>query len=400
MPYLLHTKKNPSELVRSTMHDVKNAASFLEHFSILCRDIISLIVIFSISLGVNFLNTLLISFIFLIFASIYFYFVKPLIKRKAATNQALENNIIKLLYETYSSIKDIKILSKENDVKINFNNKVGTYEKNRFFFDINNRFPRIVMEISAITLIILISTYYYFIYQNADNLFNILSVYVVLIVRFIPAFNSLTLSYGFLKMFTPSINFLSNELKNIQETKNIDEQKSEKFSIIDGTEEKFLKIENLSFKYPETEKFTLKDVSFTFNKGDVVGLMGSTGSGKTTLFHLMLGLLKPTYGKVLFKGNNIIKNLKDWRKEIGYISQDVFLIDSSIKENITFNEDDKTNNLLLSKAVEISQLENKIITLPQGLNTKRECAWFRIVRWRRQRIAIARTLYRIQILFF
>ena len=52
--------------------------------------------------------------------------------------------------------------------------------------------------------------------------------------------------------------------------------------------------------------------------------MGSTGSGKTTLFHLMLGLLKPTYGKVLFKGNNIIKNLKDWRKEIGYISQDVF----------------------------------------------------------------------------
>ena len=224
-----------------------------------------------------------------------------MIKRKAATNQALENNIIKLLYETYSSIKDIKILSKENDVKINFNNKVGTYEKNRFFFDINNRFPRIVMEISAITLIILISTYYYFIYQNADNLFNILSVYVVLIVRFIPAFNSLTLSYGFLKMFTPSINFLSNELKNIQETKNIDEQKSEKFSIIDGTEEKFLKIENLSFKYPETEKFTLKDVSFTFNKGDVVGLMGSTGSGKTTLFHLMLGLLKPTYGKVYLK---------------------------------------------------------------------------------------------------
>ena len=195
-------------------------------------------------------------------------------------------------------------------------------------------------------------------------------------------------------MFTPSINFLSNELKNIQETKNIDEQKSEKFSIINGTEEKFLKIENLSFKYPGTEKFTLKDVSFTFNKGDVVGLMGSTGSGKTTLFHLMLGLLKPTYGKVLFKGNNIIKNLKDWRKEIGYISQDVFLIDSSIKENITFNEDDKTNNLLLSKAVEISQLENKIITLPQGLNTRVGVHGLELSGGERQRIAIARTLYK------
>ena len=117
------------------------------------------------------------------------------------------------------------------------------------------------MEIFAITLIILISTYYFFTYKNTENLFNILSVYVVLIVRFIPAFNSLTLSYGLLKMFTPSINFLSIELQIIKKFKSNKNYETELLDERNFRETDFIKLVNISFKYPGSKKSTLIDVN-------------------------------------------------------------------------------------------------------------------------------------------
>ncbi len=394
MPYLKHTKKNPSELVRTTLHDVRHTASYLEFVSILARDVVALFVILIIMLSVNILNAILIFSFFLILILFYFSFMKPKIRSWGKLNQEISSKIIKTLYESYGSIKDIKILSKEQEVKDKFYEKINKYETNHFFWDLSNKFPKIILEIIAVTLILLISYIYYYIYKDTQTLFNLLSVYVVLVIRFIPAFNSLTTSFGYLRMFSPSVEFISKELNNINKDRysqnlNIFQKNDEHFN------NEFIKISNLSFKYPNSNFKSLENISLKINKGSIVGIMGPTGSGKTTFFHLMLGLISPEKGNIFFEGKSIFTDIDLWRKETGHISQNIFLLDDTIKNNITFNlsnnEDDEKR---LAQAIEIANLNDKLDSLPKGLETRVGVDGLELSGGERQRIAIARTLYK------
>jgi hypothetical protein len=261
MPYLKHTKKNPSELVRATLQDVRHTSSYLEFVSTIARDIVALLVILIIMLTVNFLNAILIFSFFLILVLFYFSFMKPKIKNWGKLNQEISNKIIKTLYESYGSIKDIKILSKEQEVKSKFYEKINQYQTNLFFWDLSNKYPKIILEVISITLILLISYIYYYIYKDTQALFNLLSVYVVLVIRFIPAFNSLTTSFGYIRIFSPSVEFIEKELNNINKEKNIKSLTTFESSDKHYSNE-FIKINNLSFRYPSSEYKSLEDISF------------------------------------------------------------------------------------------------------------------------------------------
>ena len=108
---------------------------------------------------------------------------------------------------------------------------------------------------------------------------------MVLVIRFIPAFNSLTTSFGYLKIFSPSVEFIEKELNNINKEKN--KKSSTTFETVDKQySSEFIKINNLSFRYPNSELKSLENISLKIDKGSIVGIMGPTGSGKTTFFHL------------------------------------------------------------------------------------------------------------------
>ena len=394
MPYLKHTKKNPSELVRATLQDVRQTSSYLDFLSIMARDIVALLVILIIMVTVNFLNAILIFSFFSILILFYFSVMKPKIRNWGKLNQEISSKIIKSLYESYGSIKDIKILSKEQEVKSKFYEKINKYQTNLFFWDLSNKYPKIILEVISISLILLISYIYYYIYKDTQTLFNLLSVYVVLVIRFIPAFNSLTTSFGYLRIFSPSVEFIEKELNNINKEKNIKSLTT--FETLDKQySSEFIKINNLSFRYPNSKLKSLENISLKIEKGSIVGIMGSTGSGKTTFFHLLLGLVNPEKGNIFFKGKSIFANIDLWRKETGHISQNIFLLDDTIKNNITFNlsnsEDDATR---LKEAIEIAQLNEKLVSLPKGLETRVGVDGLELSGGERQRIAIARTLYK------
>ena len=263
-----------------------------------------------------------------------------------------------------------------------------------FFWDLSNKYPKIILEIIAISLILLISYIYYYVYKDTQTLFNLLSVYVVLVIRFIPAFNSLTTSFGYLRIFSPSVEFIEKELNNINKEKNIKSLTT--FETLDKQySSEFIKINNLSFRYPNSELKSLENISLKIDKGSIVGIMGPTGSGKTTFFHLLLGLINPEKGNIFFKGKSIFANIDLWRKETGHISQNIFLLDDTIKNNITFNlSNSKDDATRLKEAIEIAQLNEKLISLPKGLETRVGVDGLELSGGERQRIAIARTLYK------
>lgn len=155
-------------------------------------------------------------------------------------------------------------------------------------------------------------------------------------------------------------------------------------------------LDRIQYRYPGSDKLRLSDVSFTVRAGERIGIVGSTGSGKTTLADVILGLLRPSEGRILVDGKEIDgSNLQAWQQTVGYVPQDIFLTDSSIAMNIAFGvaEADIDFDRLKSSAT-IAQLEDFITAeLPNGFQTTVGERGVRLSGGQKQRIGIARALY-------
>ena len=128
--------------------------------------------------------------------------------------------------------------------------------------------------------------------------------------------------------------------------------------------------------------------------GQTVGIIGPSGSGKTTLINIILGLIEPDSGETKLDNLSIYENLSEWRKSIGYVPQDTYLLDSSIKNNIAFGlEDNEINMVRINEAILISQTKILIDSLPQGIETVVGDRGVKLSGGQRQRIGIARALY-------
>jgi ABC-type bacteriocin/lantibiotic exporter with double-glycine peptidase domain len=169
-------------------------------------------------------------------------------------------------------------------------------------------------------------------------------------MRFAPAFSSITTSVYYMKLFEPTIDLIFLELKNIENTEinNLKNINTDVSKLSNDLEKNFIFLNNISFSYPGSKLVPIKNITMNIEKGSIVGITGQTGAGKSTLFHLMLGLLIPRQGNIFYKGKNIFADLSAWRKEIGYISQNIYLVDGSIKKNISFNFFKASINQLLN----------------------------------------------------
>ena len=151
---------------------------------------------------------------------------------------------------------------------------------------------------------------------------------------------------------------------------------------------------NVSFKYSGSNKLILDNIKFSIDAGSIIGIIGESGSGKTTLINLLLGLLKPTDGSIKIDNLNMLQNLSAWQNHIGYVPQDVYLIDDTIRKNIAFAlPESRINNAALELAIKKSKLDKLINNLEKGYNTQIGEFGDRLSGGQKQRISIARALY-------
>jgi ATP-binding cassette, subfamily B, bacterial PglK len=155
-----------------------------------------------------------------------------------------------------------------------------------------------------------------------------------------------------------------------------------------------LRLNKVSFTYPNREEAVLKEINLEIRWGESVGLVGPSGTGKSTLVDIILGLLKPSAGQVLIDGKDIFQNLEYWHKKIGYVPQNVYLRDDTIKSNIALGlPETEINQIALQRAISLSKVDKFIESLPDGLETIVGEQGVQLSGGQRQCIGIARALY-------
>ena len=395
--YLYHLENNPSILSRNISDEIQGLYTYFFNLSALLRETSVILIIFLFLIFVNF-NITLIILIFLFVASfLYIKFIKPYLNSKASINQQMRKTTTQIIFETFGSIKDLKVLNKENEIIDLFTKKINVYEKNLLYFSYFEKLPRIFLEFFSISLISLICLFYMKSDQNYNILIPTLSLLAVSFMRFAPAFGSIIQSIYYMKLFEPTVDLIFSELKNIEKSQIYNSKELSKYSRNENIvlEKNCLVLDKITFSYPGNKSKIINNISINISRGSIVGIVGQTGAGKSTLFHLMLGLLKPQQGNIFYDGKNIFADLHAWREEIGYISQNIYLLDESIKKNITFNFIDENCDIMkLRDAIKIAGLEDKVNSLEKGVDSKVGVEGLKFSGGERQRIGIARAVYK------
>lgn len=400
--YQNHLSRSPSELTRDTTYSVQSFGYYIFHFIVLFREIFATFFIVLLLLYIKPIIVIL-SGVFLFGLS--FLFIKKFkktIETKASENQNLNNIFTKFVHNTFSSIKDVKILKKELEVLKNFKSQIYKFEDNLFFFQTLEKLPKVILEIFSVAFILILCVTIFSVIENQTEQFALLSLFVVAIIRMLPSITAINASINYLRIFEPSLNTLRSEYKkNIDLNENIKKINfKEIYKNEIDTRKDLIVVEDLNFGYMENY-LNLKNLNLKISEGEMNCIVGVTGSGKSTLFNTMLGLLKPQKGNIFYKNKNIFNNLSHWYDEISLVSQEPYLFESTIENNITFNvSDDLVDNFKLQKAIKITELSETISKLPQGLKTLVSNHGINLSGGEKQRIALARAIYKDSSIFF
>ena len=217
-------------------------------------------------------------------------------------------------------------------------------------------------------------------------------MYTVASIKIIPAINKISLSFSKIKFFSPSLNLINDQFSFFESFILEDKNSKNEISIDKSTKITF---EEVSFTYKKDAIFNINNISTNFHLNQNLGLVGPSGAGKTTLINLITGLIKPTNGVIKINNENISSCISSWRNCIGYVPQDVYLMDDSIKKNIAFGIEEKDIDFeKVKKVAKIAQIHDFILSSESGFETLVGDRGIRISGGQKQRIGIARALYR------
>lgn len=319
---------------------------------------------------------------------IYDIFFKKLLdsQSRAITDSSVQ--VTKTVNESIQGLKEIKILGKQNFFEDILKENVDIYAKNNIYADLIRTQPKHIIELIFVIAFTLAVVFFTPLQNDFQSLIPTLGVFLFAAIRLMPTLNQMLASVNVLRIGYYPTTLLFEDMTTKQDL----EEDDYKANILkDGFTSMLLK--NVFFSYKNDKEHQLNGISLQVDKNKSIGLFGQSGSGKTTLVDVMLGLLEPSKGEIHLN-NKIVKNNKEFRNLVAYIPQDIFIINDSVKNNITLTgRDEVIDDVLLEDVVLRSRLKEVINNLPEGINTNIGERGVKLSGGQKQRIAIARALY-------
>ena len=391
--YEFHLLRNSADLIKNITTEAARTIQLIFNFVNLFKESLIMIFIFITLFLVDPFITGFIFINFVIFASIFFLASKAgSIKRGKEIQQAW-GFTLKILNQSLGSIKILKIFNKEKFMIDLFKKQISLIQNKNFVQAFLVTLPRLFLELVAIFVIVSISIVYIFLNKPVENFLPLISLIVVAAARLIPSFNIISRALTNIKFQLPSLDLIVKEIDLFEKSQ------SENQNLNDVNEntnlfKNLLEIKNIKFAYPNTDKLILKNFSFKIKKGDFVGISGNSGAGKSTLIDLISGLLNPQNGEILLDNTNIKKYRHIWKNKIGYVPQDTYLLDETIKNNIAFGENiNDFNQSRFKKSIELARLDSLVNSFDEKENNIVGEKGIQLSGGQRQRIGIARALY-------
>ena len=394
-PYLFHIKANSGKLINNVAKEVPNFSHALIAIITILSEIIILFGILIFLVLIEPKGTVIVFLVTLIAGLLYYLSFKKKIFQLGKDRHELDKSFMANLQQGLKAIKIIKIFSKENrfvDIFDKYNVKSSEKIYQQMFLA---KIPRLYFEIVAVVTLVLFS--YILINQINDlkEILPILAVFGAAAVRVMPSGNRILTALSNVRFILPVFDLLKYELNKTNDSEKYLKQKENREITNNQINfESKIKFKNLSFSYPDANSNALKDINIEIKKGNIFGIMGKSGSGKSTMLDLLLGLIKPSKGNITVDDQNIWKNLESWKNLVGYVPQSLSFIDDTIKKNIAFGLDEQEiNSSNLNKSINDSDLNGFIKTLNKGIDTHIGEEGLKVSGGQRQRIALARALY-------
>ncbi|MBS6396786.1 MAG: ABC transporter ATP-binding protein [Clostridiales bacterium] len=390
-PYTFHLEKNSSEILRSVTSDVNSLYDLIMDGIDLTSNllIISMLAVFLIYTDP--VITVIVVLLLGICSVIYFLLMRRRTVSYGRQNQIYNSRMIQAVNQALGGIKEIKILAREDYF-------VKAYEENgRFYASSLKRsqlfqyMPKCLIETVCVCGVL--GALLLKLYTGAEirELVPQLSVFAVAAFRLLPSVNQTNQLISRILFLRPSIDRIYEDLQEAGYKKG-EKPSGEDFARL--PQAKTIRLEHVSFRYPGTDRDILKDVSAELPLKASIGFVGSSGSGKTTFIDILLGLLCPDSGRVCYGEENIRDYPKSWGRKLGYIPQNIYLADDTIRRNIAFGiPDSRIEDEKVWKALENAQLSDFVKDLETGLDTRIGESGVRLSGGQRQRIGIARALY-------
>lgn len=391
-PYTFHLQRNTAELLRNANGEATEVISsvVLPIFA-LALEGLTIVAIMLVLLVREPMISLLAFAMLAGTTAVFMRVIRTRMRVYGTEMHQRRTDMIRIVNEGLGGIKITKVLGRERHFGDAYASEAREYAEAGRFRQLAADLPRLYLESAAILGVLGVAALLLAQHRPAQSIIPVLSLFAVAVVRMVPSFNRVTGAVGTLRYGRHSLRTVYADLAQLEGEGGARVVRERTGAT---TFEHGIRFDDVSFRYPGAPRPSLHHVSLEIRKGATIGLVGPTGSGKTTLVDLVLGLLSPTGGRILTDGRDVHDDIRAWQDRVGYVPQDVYLTDDTIRRNVALGiADDEIDDAAVARAVEAAQMTAFVASLPDGIETIVGERGVRLSGGQRQRIGIARALY-------
>lgn len=391
--YEFYLNADTAVVQRSITSDVNNMyALILALLQLMSDGVVSLFVI-CYCFATSGTMTILIAAVLVVLMLIIKRVLKPIMYKAGKDNQDYYSGLFKWISQTVQGIKEVKVTGKEQYFVSEYIKCGKGYVDAVQRYSLYNNVPKLLIETVCIATMVGYMIFLVLTGVPTENMLDMFGTLAAAAFILLPCVNRINNQINSIAYFEPFFMGVSDNLQ--------DEISGEKVDLSFATDEEeklpvqqSIELRDITYAYPNTDKLIFDHADMTIPVGASVGIVGTSGAGKSTVVDILLGLLEVQTGRIYADGKDVKQFYRKWLKNVGYIPQMIFMLDDTIRSNVAFGvPKDKIDEKRLWEVLREAQLDEFIQTLPEGLDTGIGERGIRLSGGQRQRIGIARALY-------